>query len=277
MGKQLCIVHANCQGPPLLQRLMACPKFAEQYECRVYTNYVKEPVPDTELGQCDLFLYQYLGSGWGELASETLLKKLPDTAAHLCIPNMFFKGYWPLWSGEKGFDFRCQHLDEYIAKGLPPKQTIMLFLRSNADRLYKLLDLVSQSIEQEREREQHTPIKYLDVIIDNYRTQRLFNTVNHPGSLLMNHVARGVLQHLGFELPGDEVFEELGEPFPEFEQPINPKIASTFGWSFAMPDTQYRIYGRHMNYARYVANYVMCRDADIEDFIGYLQGAYIEI
>lgn len=277
MEKQLCIVHANCQGPPLLERLNLCPEFDEMYDCYIYTNYAKEPVPHELLERCSLFLYQHLGSEWGDLASESLLQQIPEDATSLCIPNMFFKGYWPTWSGEAGFDYRCTHLDKFVKLDLPPKETVMLFLRSDVTRLYDLLDMVSKTIEHEREREQHTPIKYLEVLIANYRDQRLFNTVNHPGPLLMNHVSTSVLDHLGFDSPPQSILEELGDPFPEFEQPIHPRIGDYFGWDFATTDTEFQIYGRRMSYARYVANYVMCQKSEIEDFIGYLQGAYIEI
>ncbi|QGY40034.1 hypothetical protein GM415_07810 [Pseudodesulfovibrio cashew] len=277
MDKQLCIVHANCQGPPLLDRLRACPQFDEQYECVLYTNYVREPVPDELLARCDLFLYQFLTPSWGDLASKTLLSKLPDSARSLCVPNMFFKGYWPLWSGAAGFDYRCSHLDEFLAMNLPPRETVMLYLRSDIPRRFDLLDLVSKSIEQERERESHTPIKYLELLLAEYRDQRLFNTVNHPGRLLMDHVASGVLEHLGFDHPGQAAFDAVDDPFADFEQPIHPRIGDYFGWDFATAETEYQIYGRRMTHARYVANYVMCAQAGIPDFVGYLQGAYIEL
>jgi len=277
MNKELCIVHANCQGEPLIERLKTCPEFSERYDVTLFTNYTREPIPAETLGRCSLFLYQYLDDKWNELASNALLKNLPESTTHLCIPNMFFKGYWPLWSGAQGFDYRCRHLDDFIAKKLPPEETILLFLHSDITTIYDLIDLVGQTIEQERGREARTPIKYLNLLIENYRDQRLFNTINHPGSFLMNHVARGILTHLGFESLNENAMESLGEPFPEFEQPINPKIGHFFGWNFAGADTQYEIYGRKMTFARYAANYVMARQANISDFIGFLQGNYIGI
>ncbi len=255
---------------------MACPQFAEEYTCRLFTNYIREPIPDSALEECSLFLYQYLSPKWDDLASANLLQKLPDSTPHLCIPNMFFTGYWPMWSGAPGFDFRCSHLDEIIALGLPPEETAILYLRADVERKYDLLDLVSQAIDREREREEHTPIKYLDVILANYRDTKVFNTVNHPNALLMNHVATETLKHLGFEPPAPAVFEGMGEPFSEFEQPINSKIGQFFGWDFARPDTTYEMYGRKLSFARYVANYITAQGAGISDFVGYLQGEYIE-
>lgn len=276
MEKQLCIVHANCQGQPLIDRLKKCPDFDSQYECELYTNYIREPIPDEKLAQCDLFLYQHLGPKWDDLASKTLLDKLPKSARHLCVPNMFFKGYWPFWSGEAGFNYRCTLLDELIAKGLPPQETAMLYIRWDVERKYDLLDLVRKAIEAERQREKHTPIKYVDLLVANYRDTRLFYTVNHPGPMLLDHAATGVLEHLDFDRPAQEAFDEVENPFDMFEQPINPKIGDYFGWDFATGDTEYEVYGRRMNHARYVANYIMCAQAGISDFIGFLQGEYCD-
>ncbi|MGL1861212.1 MAG: WcbI family polysaccharide biosynthesis putative acetyltransferase [Pseudodesulfovibrio sp.] len=277
MDKELCIVHANCQGPPIIERLLACPQFEERYECKLFTNYEKEPIFDELIGHCSLFLYQHLGSAWGDLASENILKKLPESARHLCIPNMFFKGYWPLWSGKEGFNYRCLHLDEFIDMGLSPEETVLLFLRSDVERKYDLLELLNKTFEQERNKEKQTPIKYVELLIEHYRDEMLFNTINHPNSRLINHAAKGILKHLGFDAPDDAALESLGEPFPDFEQPINPRIGQFFGWDFAKPDIEFEIYGRKIGYARYVANYVAAREAGIADFIGYLQGEYIKI
>ena len=273
MAKELCIAHANCQGEPLIQRLLACPAFAERYEVRLVTNYVKEPMPEDALGRCSLFLYQHLGAKWGDLASERLLERLRPDARSLCIPNMFFKGYWPFWSGEPGFDYRCTHLDEFIDKGLPPEETVMLFLRSDVARLHDLDALAEASVEHERAREAHTPVKYVDEIVAGYGDEQLFNTVNHPKARLMNHAAAGVLKELEFEPPGQAALEALGEPFPEFEQPVNPKVAEHFGWEFGLASREYEVYGKKMGFAMYAANYIVARQAGVTDFIGFLQGA----
>jgi len=277
MTRELCILHANCQGEPLLERLETCPAFADRYETRIFTNYAREPVPDELLGRCSLFLYQFLGPEWDGLASESLLAKLPKSARSLCIPNMFFKGYWPTWYNRAGFNYRCSHLDEVIDLGLPSEETVMLFLRQDPGERYDLDGLLAKSLRQERDRETHTPVKYVDLLEANYGKMRLFNTVNHPGPLLMDHAAAGVLNQLGFPTPAPVLLEDLGNPFPEFEHPINPKVAAYFGWDFAGQDTQYEIYGRKLTFARYATNYVMAREKNISDFIGFLQGQYINI
>jgi hypothetical protein len=136
---------------------------------------------------------------------------------------------------------------------------------------------MAETIERERKRASHTPIEYLDFLIENYGKEQLFNTVNHPKSVLMNHVANGILAELRFELADAALLDAIGEPFPEFEQPINPKVAKFFGWDFGGPDTHYEIYGRKLSFARYTSNYVVAKRANITDFIGFLQGDNIAI
>lgn len=271
MTRELCIVHANCQGEPLMERLMTSPGFAARYHCELYTNYIRQPIPRERLARCDLFLYQYLGPKWNDLASAALLAALPASARSLCVPNMFFLGYWPLWSGQPGFDYRCAHLDEFIALGLPPEETLLPFLHSDPATRYDLPGLIARSVAHEREKESRTPVKYLNLILEGSGRARLFNTINHPGRELMDHAARGVLAQLGFT-PDEAAMARLDAPFPEFELPINPKVARFFGWDFATTDTQYQMYGRQMTFSGYAAYYVMAAQVGVSDFIGFLQG-----
>ena len=273
MSRELCIIHANCQGEPLVARLECCPEFHARFECRLFTNYVREPIPEGDLARCSLFLYQQLGPNWGELASATLIGGLPEHARSLCIPNMFFKGYWPTWSGRAGFDYRCELLDSYLDAGLAADEAILLYLRADLAAKLDLNAMLEGTLRREREREAHTPVKYMHLIEERFGAEQLFNTVNHPGPLLMNHAARGVLRELGLDEPDPAALAALGDPFPDFEQPIHPSAAAFFGWDFAGPHRKYEVYGRQMTFAAWTAHYVYARQHGVTDFIGFLQGA----
>lgn len=269
MTKLLCVIHANCQGPPLMDRLMACPAFAARYDCRLFTNYAREEIPDGVLEGCDLFLYQYLEKGWGELASEALLRRVPESARNLCIPNMFFLGYWPFWNNKPGFNFRDSFLEELIDKGLTGQEILDMYMFSRLANRFDLAGLLEKTFTREREREAHTPIKYVDIIERDFRKERLFNTINHPGPKLLNHAAVGILHHLGLEPP--EHLHDMPDAFPELELPIHPQVAEFHGYDFAKPTTKYEVFGRKKTFVEYIANYIEARLAGIEDFIGYLQ------
>ncbi|WFS62038.1 WcbI family polysaccharide biosynthesis putative acetyltransferase [Pseudodesulfovibrio thermohalotolerans] len=273
MTREICIIHANCQGEPLAARLECCPEFRERYECRLFTNYVREPVPQQDLTRCALFLYQHLGPDWGELASERLAAMLPKQARTLCIPNMFFKGYWPTWTGRAGFDFRCELLDEYIDAGLSADEAVLVYQHADLSAKFDLPEILAETLRREREREARTPIKYTRIIEERHGREQLFNTVNHPGRLLMDHAARGILRELGLPGPDETALAALGAPFPELEQPIHPSAAAFFGWDFAGPNREYSIYGQRMTIAAWTARYVCARQNGVTDFIGFLQGA----
>ncbi len=270
MDRQLCVLHANCQGEPLAALLRLCPEFAARYEIRLFTNYTREHVPAQVLASCGLFLHQHLGPQWGGLSSEALLAKIPRSAAALCVPNMFFLGYWPLWYNAPGFDFRDRFLDHLLDMGLAKAEILHLYLRTDLARKYDLQGLLDESLEREREREAHTPVKYLDFLLEHFRERMLFNTVNHPGPELMVLAARGVLARLGLTPPPEADMLGSARLFPEFKMPIHPQVAAFLGLTFAGPETPYPVFGRQKTFAQYAENYVDCRLLGIEDFTGYL-------
>ncbi|MBN2140509.1 MAG: hypothetical protein JW718_05825 [Desulfovibrionaceae bacterium] len=268
MAETLCIVHANCQGEPLVRMLNQSAEFRAEFRVESFVNYTREPIPERSLACCGLFLHQHLDEKWGELSSEALFSRLPRGCPSLCIPNLFFKGYWPLWSGAPGFDYRDVFLDRLLDMGLAKPEILHLYLKTDLAAKYDLQALAEASLDHERNKEARTPIKYMDLILERFRTERLFNTVNHPGRRLMRHVALGVLKHLGLKPPQD--FDSEAGVFPDIELPIHPRVAGFFGLSFAGPDTVYNVHGRKKTFAQYAEAYVDCRLSNIEDFIAYL-------
>ena len=264
-------MHANCQGEHLVNALQASAEFARAYDLRVYLNYARQEIPQADLACCSLFLYQHLGPEWGPLSSQALLSRLPAQCPSLCIPNIFFRAYWPLWSGRPGFDYRDLYLDYLLDMGLPRRDILHLYLNTSLSKKYALDALLAETIAIERVREAHTPVKYLDLILERYRSERLLFTINHPGPELLAHAAQGILRELGIPCPDPMPLPQLEPYYASFEQPIHPQVAERLGLSFITPDTVYTIYGRPMTFSQYACAYVDCRLAGIEEFIGYLQ------
>lgn len=263
-------MHANCQGEHLARALAACPDFARQYEVRVYLNYARQEIPAAELEGCALFLYQHLTPDWGDLSSQALLARLAPGTPSLCIPNIFFRAYWPLWSGRPGFDFRDVFLDHLLDLGLPRRDILHLYLHTPLEKKYDLDALLAETIALESAREAHTPVKYLDLILERYRDQRLLFTINHPGPLLLAHAATGILRELGMKAPAQLPAPRVEDWYGGFEQPIHPQVAARYGLTFIGPETRYRVFGLELSFAQYAAAYVNCRQAGIEDFTAYL-------
>lgn len=269
--RELCILHANCQGEPLAAALSASPDFARAFAPRAYLNYARQEIPQQALDACGLFLYQHLGPEWGPLASGELLARLPKNCRSLCIPNMFFRGPWPLWSGAPGFDYRDVYLDHLLGLGLPARDILHVCLRTSLTAKYDLAARLEETIAIERRRQAHTPVRYLDFVLDGFRARPLFLTVNHPGPELLAHAASGILAELGlapmaggFALPQD---------YQAFELPVHPQAAACYGLDYAREGATFNVYGRRMSFAEYAAAYVDCRLRGGSDFIGYLLAA----
>jgi hypothetical protein len=276
VNKRTAILHANCQGRPLAAQLLASPEFARSYVPRVYLNYVREPIPEAELAGCGLFLYQHLGPEWGELASDALLARLPASCPRLCIPNMFFRGAWPLWSGAPGFDYRDVFLDRLVEMGLPGQEILRMYLQMPLERKFDLDALLTGTVARETERQANTPVKYLDFVLEHWRKRPLFLTVNHPGPELLQLAAAGILRELGLA-PQDQALvprpESLGQGYGDFELPVHPQAAAFYGLNYGGAEQVYKTYGRTRTFVQYAVAYVGCRLAGVDDFIGYLQVA----
>ncbi len=270
VNKPLAILHANCQGEPLAAMLRTSPDFGPAFEPRVYLNYARQPIPQEDLDRCGLFLYQYLGPDWGGLASEALLARLPAGCPSLCIPNMFFRGPWPLWSGAPGFDYRDELLDRLIDSGLPAQEVLRLYLTMPLEKKYDLDGRLRETVKIEQARQARTPVKYLDHVLEHWRSRPLFHTVNHPGAELLLLAARGIADRLGLAPPDGDKAPAPGGIYADCDLPVHPQVAAHYGLKWAGPKTAFNVYGRRRTFTEYAVSYVACRQAGVADFIAFL-------
>ncbi len=272
--RPLAIIHANCQGEPLAEFLGRVPGLAHM-EVRLYTNYVREHVPDEALARCELFLYQPLSPGWGPLASRELLAKLPSSAVSLAFPSMFLQAYWPFWgSGDADGlpgDYPDSLLDRLLSEGLAPAEAVRVYCRTKVVLAHDLEGTWEQSLARERAKEEKTPIKHVDVMLARYQKEMLFNLVNHPGHGMLCWLGRRILEELDLDGPAEGVEAAMPELYPEFRLPVHPLVAERMGLEFAGPDTRYPVYGRELTFEEYALEYAVARADKVESFIGFLR------
>lgn len=270
MGRELCLIHANCQGDSLLSLLAASPAFTRHFEIRKYTNYQKEHIPEEDFSRCRLFLYQHLGDKWDDLASSALLARLHPAARVLRVPNLLFKGYWPLWTTQSRMNYGDALLDRLAAQGCSEAEALHVYLRGKLKAKYDLDALLADTLARERAKEQGCLIKTVDFIEEHWRNRQLFLTPNHPGRELLSATADAVLRVLELgDLPA-ATRKAFTPDYPDFELPIHPQVGAHFGLSFAARDRQYRIYGRRMRFERYVACYLRCLIRNLGNFEAFL-------
>jgi hypothetical protein len=271
MPRELCLIHANCQGEPLLDLLGRSPAFAERYDARHYVNFTRQAVPGQELASCAVFLHQWLDRDWGGLASEALLARLRPGARALCLPNFLFLGYWPFWDHAPGMDFSDFFLNQLLDRGLSRAEILHIYLDADLARFHDPRPLVARSLDLERRKAERWDLPCLDWVLERWTREQLFLTVNHPGRELCIQVAQRVLAALGLPPLAEAELAGFATPFPEFEQPIHPGAAALLGLPFAGPERLYLVYGARMRFRQYAAHYIDCRRRGESDFIGYLR------
>jgi hypothetical protein len=269
--KRLCLIHANCQGEPLVDLLGAHPDFSRDFETRHYVNYTRQPVPAEDLARCGLFLYQRLEAHWGGLASDVLLAALPPGTPGRCLPPLCFQGYSPVWRSGRIIDYEDRFLEDLLARGLSDREIMHLYLHTDPARYYDLAAIFRDSEAREREKERHWDIRLTDFVRSRFRDEMLFHTVNHPGRTLCLMVAEAVLKRLGYPPLSTGVREAFPEPFAEFDLPVHPAVAAFQGLTFLSGHPRFPIYGRDMDLAEYVGCYLACRRLGETDFISFLR------
>ena len=273
MSRELCLIHANCQGDSLRTLLAATPAFARCFEIRKYTNYLKDPIPQQYFDSCRVFLYQHLGEKWDDLASDVLLARLHPIACRIKIPNLLFTGYWPLWTNTSAMNYGDILLDLLVSRGYAESEVLHVYLRGRLAGKYDLTALLRENLARERQKEQGAVIALTDFIKENWRAQQLFLTPNHPDSALLLAIADAVLESLGLGRVPPSLRSAFTPDYPDFELPIHPHVGAHFGLPFAGADRLYSIYGRPMSFARYAACYVRCLSQRLGNFEAFLHMA----
>lgn len=270
--KDLCIIHANCQAEPLMELLALSPGFSKLWETKLYTNYIKEDVPQMHLDRCGLFLYQYLGPEWGGLSSSGMLPRLNPAAQDICIPNMFFNGYWPFWTGVSPIDFGDSLLDKLLDAGAQKPEILKIYYYGDISKFANIKDIAEESFKIEAGKDLRSPIKLASLMRELWCSEPIFYTCNHPAKRLLVAAADQLLKSLGFPPLTKKAVANYMPEYSNFELPIHPQVASTLGLSFLKPDHQFNIFGRKLTFLQYISRYIDCRQQGYEDgFLGYLQ------
>lgn len=255
--------------------LTASAAFNRAYRLIRRTNYTREPVAEEELASCGLFLYQHLDEFWGEFSSAALLRRLPASATALCIPNLFFKGYWPFWTSDSPIAFGDSLLNRLIDEGASKPVILRIYLHGNIRSFVDLKASLEETVEKERQKERLTCVSTVDFLLERWKRHLAFHTVNHPGRDMLLHAANGILEAAGFPpLTDDERAAAFHAGFPsysDFDLPVHPQVAAFHGLEFTGPESGFAVFGRRMTFTAYISRYIDCRANGMgDDFISYL-------
>lgn len=260
MAKELCLIHANCQGDALRELLAASPGFLDRFEIRHLRNYEKKALDQGLLDRAAIFLHQYLTEKWGEISTGQVLERVSANCQSICIPNCMFKGYWPFWEHRPDvIEFYDGFLEKLIAMDLETAPLLGLYRRAHPALAGDVEKMAADSLARERSKERHTPIKYVDLIEERWREEQLFLTINHPAPPLLVHIAQEVLRLLDLAPIPQAFAREYVSPHNEFWQPIHPAAGKRLGLPFASANRLYPCFGRDRTHEQYTLIYLACR------------------
>lgn len=221
---KICLVYGNCQNMSINTLIASSKELMKKY---MVIDML--PVQDIKeertsgfsvdfIKSIDLLIYQNVSENnkfSPKLATTHILKNINENSKTICIPNVYFSGYFPQACGNpynpflKEYnntpfpygDINIQEMqDEYSAREIAYKIGAKDFyskeyVEKNAnDSLQELIN-----------REQICDVKISDYILDNYKKEMLFFTTNHPSNKVLKELVKRV-----FNLC-DEIVDDIDE------------------------------------------------------------------
>lgn len=200
------------------EHLYNCPEFVDEYSSiDVVQNYqliwerqnfLDDPGRLQSLSSCDIFIHQPLNDSYAGNATSTLLPYLKPSTKILTIPYVWNTAFWPLPKAHLADMTDNLHvvskpviknkgvITNLVDQGLSDESIIELYLLGKIDFKYK--SRWDKIITILRIKEQHTDVKVVNFILENYKKIKLFADTSHPTSILTKYMTDQLLQKLNF-------------------------------------------------------------------------------
>jgi hypothetical protein len=257
----------NCQAD-LLQRL-----FQRATDGRPFRNFyhfyeldeAEQPKARADLAQCDVLFVQDIKN----CEDYPLRDAIRAETRVLPFPFLWFAAPWPYddFNGLRDGHARSQddpalHTVTYydgalgrLRKLVPdPEARVAAYRALDLSGLIKperILDFEARRFEAQDQRYGHAIGRY---ILERFRDQPLFNTVNRPNGELLVMLFEQMLNALDIKL--------ALPPLPELDElavvqvPVHPKIGKALGVRWATDDRLYNFDGERLNWEAYVRAYI---------------------
>lgn len=173
------------------------------------------------------------------LGTENIFKMKGEHTEVICIPSLWFDLYYPqsvrqyrkfdIGDGRGAFPYADAIIDDLVKKYwvddiIEIAHSEDLFSPQFLDELYeyRITDLA--------EREDRCEIKMLDFLIENWRKQLIFFSVNHPAKFVLLEEANRLLRFLGYEYLKTEKIDNREMDFSQ--SIIYPSVRVNYGLAF---------------------------------------------
>lgn len=143
------------------------------------------------------------------LLQKKILNSLENECKAICIPNLYFLGYFPQNGGYRnkeelilnnGIDTLFLHIDTCIEKEYLKCHSIQEVIRTLKDINYISIEDIQSNLcctlNELREREKRCDIIMSDYIENNYRARRIFTEPEHPTNEVIAELVNRLLEML---------------------------------------------------------------------------------
>ena len=236
------VVFGNCQASAIA-RMLGNGLPSSGYQVEALSNNARtggmksEDEIITTLKQADILIFQPLGENYGRLSAEWIRRNVTHADLLITYPYMFNSGMYSFSHAPKARDHDYGLIyGEEIIFDLLKKQDLSSILKNyEQGRIdFRLEKRFQQCISGLREREGSTDIKLADFILENYKSEKLFVTHNHPATKLLLEVCSQIKKASGLPLSLswiDMENDNIGR-LPEPNTPISPYDVEVHGYAF---------------------------------------------
>jgi len=251
LDKPTIVVVGNCQARNLHRCLEESPELTERYRLVYVRNFRKGDqgvVRPEDMERCAVLLEQV-----AHKAPELPIKEhLPADCQVIRFPILWLGSLWPLATADPRnrpterhptgpFPYGDKMVLKLVEQGLSPDQVAERYLamdprdEMDLDRYHEIV--VAKLVDLDRRSE----VKGGTFVLENFRTERLLVTPNHPAEPLTRFMRDRVFEYLGVKPPASDLMDAMAS-LDDFHLPIHPAVAEHFGLQWCGEDMVYRYF-----------------------------------
>lgn len=260
------VVFGNCQAGTLSRILGDLPQVQERFNV-VYHEFRMDDsrlaTAGSELEACDVLLVQ----DTREWQHYPFRDRVRSSALVIKFPFYYFGALWPFDSHQNGLDKVAfaqtvarpfgylDHLLGQLREKVPDPAGRFEAYRQLA--VEGVIDIARYAeIEEARllAEDDRYGLTVGRFIVENFRRERLFDTVTHPTSTLMRPIADAVMGKLGVAIAWPD---QINLRLPSrYQVPIHPRVIEALKLEFVSEETLYHFYEEDLTFDQYVRLYI---------------------
>lgn len=247
--KPILVVFGNCQSAYVAHILKHTDVIDSKYNIILFP-FIQDMIEERETGlskeymkYISVFIYQNVGIKnrfSPQFASqEYVLPLLSEECWKCCIPYVYFEGYTPQFcnarrnikiDGKEIFPYGDSKIEFFFEHGFSEEKCLAKLRDVNLFSEEEILDNLTLTINELKNREKISDIKISDYIEINFKQKRLFYSPPHPTTELLIVLVNRILRKMGIE---EYQINKNGLPENDcFEMFIYPSVKEKLGLSF---------------------------------------------